>query len=519
MINNLRYPLHLNVLYFILIIAFTKAKAQNYSSGGGPYFTCSGTFYDNGGISNYGNNQSYTTTICPSTVGQCISAAFTAFSLESGFDYLTVYDGNTTSAPMIPGSSFSGTSPGTIKATTINTSGCLTFKFVSDGQTTSSGWKATISCGTCGTYPTTASQQDCIGANTICGNQSVSGTSLGSGSFNDVNSGLGNSGCLNDYASTPNGNAEHQSHWYYFSPSSSGALGMTIAPSASSTDYDWAIWGPYVNLPCPPSTAPIRCSSASSSNSSGGATGIGNGAGDADEGAGGDGWVSSINVVAGQKYILMLDNWNATSAPYTLSWQLAGGASLDCALLPIELVSFTGTNETDFNLIKWVTAIEKNNESFMLERSLDGFNWETIHSTPGKNNSQQSTSYQYTDYTFTGNSINYYRLKQTDVTGHFEYSPVISIHALEALKTYVSNVHPNPTNSIVSIDFFTPVKGEATIQIVDFTGTIVKTDFMQVEPGKNTLTTKMDELNRGIYILKIDFDKSGFSSTTRLIKN
>lgn len=131
------------LLFFIL--ALFPAGAQNYSSGGGPHFTCSGVFYDLGGNSNYSNNQSYTTTICPSTAGQGIQMVFTAFNVEAGFDFLSVYDGNSTSAPMLPGSSFSGTTlPGTLTATSINTSGCLTFRFYSDGGNTRAGWRANI---------------------------------------------------------------------------------------------------------------------------------------------------------------------------------------------------------------------------------------------------------------------------------------------------------------------------------------------------------------------------------------
>jgi hypothetical protein len=516
----LKKKFHTCLLFVFVLIAFSSLKAQNYSSGGGPHFTCAGVFYDLGGTGNYGNNQSYTTTICPSTAGQGIRVAFTAFNTEAGFDFLSVYDGNSTSAPMLPGSSFSGTgSPGNLTATTINTSGCLTFRFYSDGGTNRAGWQANISCVAKASYPTNISQQDCSGANTICGNQSVSGTSLGPGSFNDVNSGLGNIGCLNNYASNPNRSGEHQSHWYYFSPSVSGTVGMTIAPSAGTTDYDWAIWGPYGNIPCPPTGAPLRCSAAAAANSTGGATGLGNGAVDLDEGSGGNGWVSPMAVVAGQKYVLMMDNWNATSAPYTLSWQLSGGASLNCALLPIELISFTGTHETDFNRMEWVTSAETNLDFFSVERSLDGLEWETIYNTPGKNSKRVNTAYEFADYGFTGNAINYYRLKQTDKDKTVAYSETISLEAKGALKTRVENMHPNPTSGDLFFDLYTGIRSEASVQIVDITGKVVKDETVQLEPGKNEVSANTKGLDEGIYLVKIYLDKAGFSYTAKFVRN
>jgi hypothetical protein len=482
---------------------------------------CSFTFLDNGGTGNYSNSQNLVHTFCPSSAGQCITAAFTSFDLEDNFDYLSVYDGNSTSAPMIVGSSFSANSPGTISATTINTSGCLTFRFSSDGGSGGAGWSANISCGSCAAPPGTVTvvQQDCIGANTICNNQSVTGTSLGSGQYNDVNIGLGNSGCLNDYATNPNGSAEHQSHWYYFSPSASGTIGMTIAPSSATTDYDWAIWGPYATLPCPPTGAPLRCSAASASGSSGGQTGLGNGAADTEEGSGGNGWVSSISVTAGQKYILFLDNWNATSAPYTLSWQLSGGASLACTTLPIELLSFTGSYKTDYNLIEWITASEKDNDHFTVERSLDAVTWEVLGIIKGAGNSTQTKFYNYQDYTFAGNAINYYRLKQTDTNADFEYSPIISIETSEESKIAVKEVYPNPANETINSELFTPTNGEFLVEILDFTGSVVGKNVLQVKSGKNILTTDMSTLKNGIYLLKITSEKDNFKSVTKVIKN
>lgn len=482
---------------------------------------CGFTFMDNGGTGNYSSSQNLVHTICPSSAGQCIKAAFSSFDLEDNFDYLTVYDGNSTSAPMIVGSSFSATSPGTISATTINTSGCLTFRFSSDAGTGGAGWSANITCGACASPPGTVTvvQQDCIGANTICNNQSVTGTSLGSGIYNDANLGLGNLGCLNNYAATPDGSAEHQSHWYYFSPSSSGTIGMTIAPSSASTDYDWAIWGPYATLPCPPTGAPLRCSAASAAASTGGQTGLGNGAVDTEEGSGGNGWVSPINVTAGQKYILFLDNWTASSAPYTLSWQLSGGASLACTVLPIELLSFTGNYKTDYNLVEWITASEKDNDYFTLERSLDGFTWEELEIIDGAGNSTEMKFYNYADYSFAGNAINYYRLKQTDTHGAFEYSQIISIEASEQAKTYIKDVYPNPTNETINCELFTPKSAEVLVEVLDFTGNIVGKNLLQVQAGKNTLTTDMSTLKNGIYLLKVTSEKDNFQSVTKVVKN
>ncbi|MBI9039433.1 MAG: PKD domain-containing protein [Bacteroidales bacterium] len=110
--------------------------------------TCSGLFYDTGGSSgNYQNNEDFTMTFEPATSGAKIEIEFLSFSIEyqssCNYDYLEIYDGQTTSANLI--GTFCGTdSPGTIISTDI--SGALTFVFHSDYSETYSGWEAVISC-------------------------------------------------------------------------------------------------------------------------------------------------------------------------------------------------------------------------------------------------------------------------------------------------------------------------------------------------------------------------------------
>lgn len=112
--------------------------------------TCGTTdnFYDPGGSAGqYGNSQSFTLTVTAGTAGQCLTATFTTFTVESGWDYLYIYDGPSTASNLI-GTYTGGASPGTVTSS----SGSLTFRFTSDAFTVANGWAATIACtGTCAT--------------------------------------------------------------------------------------------------------------------------------------------------------------------------------------------------------------------------------------------------------------------------------------------------------------------------------------------------------------------------------
>lgn len=111
-----------------------------------------------GGSSNptYGNGENVTVTFCPFTPGDAITATFTIFNLSTvdtqpgngnNSDQMFIYDGPTTAAPTLGnygGTSIQGTN---ISATVTNTSGCLTFQFISNDQGTGT-FSGSVACST-----------------------------------------------------------------------------------------------------------------------------------------------------------------------------------------------------------------------------------------------------------------------------------------------------------------------------------------------------------------------------------
>lgn len=116
----------------------------------GPYQFCTAPdycggdhFYDSGGASaGYGNSENTTTVIYPDNAGEQVSATFLSYNVEGCCDVLQIYNGPDTSYPLL----FNGgnASPGLVTST--DSSGALTFKFFSDGNSTASGWDAQINC-------------------------------------------------------------------------------------------------------------------------------------------------------------------------------------------------------------------------------------------------------------------------------------------------------------------------------------------------------------------------------------
>lgn len=264
---------------------------------------------------------------------------------------------------------------------------------------------------------------DCGAAEQICNGTSLPGNSSGAGTQELNNN---NRGCLG---------TEHQSSWYYINIQTNGSLSFRINPTGSS-DYDFALWGPFTSATaaanCPPTSAPVRCSFAQGN----GATGIRAGEGDVSEGSGGNSWVNALNVSANQVYILLIDNYTATGVGYTFDFNWTGNtttAVIGCVpvVLPVEMKSFSGTYSSNANVLSWATETETNNDYFEVEwttNPAENTSWTKIDEIDGAGNSQSEVNYALNHYTYSRNTINYYRIRQVDYDGQTrDYPTLISV--------------------------------------------------------------------------------------------
>ncbi|MEM9340859.1 MAG: T9SS type A sorting domain-containing protein [Bacteroidota bacterium] len=103
-----------------------------------------------------------------------------------------------------------------------------------------------------------------------------------------------------------------------------------------------------------------------------------------------------------------------------------GSCTGNCSgVLPVELISFSAIQKGNNCELAWETASEINNEGFYVERSINpdqGFM--DVGFVSGNGDSEEIIRYRYVDTSASGGRY-YYRLKQVDYDGKFEYSPII----------------------------------------------------------------------------------------------
>lgn len=198
---------------------------------------------------------------------------------------------------------------------------------------------------------------------------------------------------------------------------------------------------------------------------------------------------------------------NLGSAPYFV---FTLGSSSAANSLPVDLVSFSAVKDGNAVLLKWITASEKNNDYFTIEKSQNANDFVEVERVNGYGNSTISRVYQFVDDNpFSG--ISYYRLRQTDFNGAFElFNPIMINFEGEVSELKTSTVGPNPFSNELHVNVFSPSSLNGELIIYNSVGNISYRQSISLNEGSNTLDINIEnDLPPGIYFLKIStLDKS-----------
>lgn len=189
------------------------------------------------------------------------------------------------------------------------------------------------------------------------------------------------------------------------------------------------------------------------------------------------------------------------------------------SILPIELISFTANmTSEDKVIVRWSTAAENSNDYFTIERSLDGQNFFVLDTIQGVGDSNKRNEYTYTDlYPVSG--YNYYRLKQTDFKGKFEYFNVVTV-VNDKAESQLSQilVSPNPFFDGFEVSFYATDNSKVHLRLMDMQGRTVFNKSIETEKGQNSFVYNNDLLQPGVYLFTV-VQKGVPAMTFRLVKS
>lgn len=187
------------------------------------------------------------------------------------------------------------------------------------------------------------------------------------------------------------------------------------------------------------------------------------------------------------------------------------------SVLPTQLLTFTGNLQKDNSaLLEWKTSSEINTAYFIVERSNDGSNFNTIGKLMAKGNSNVEIAYSYTDGDagIQSTTIIYYRLKMVDNNGQYSYSKIISLALNKNINVFL---FPNPVKQILNIRLTTTDANPTLIQIMDLSGKVIFSK-KQVGSQNSNITIDVKQWKAQVYILKVINSKNETLSTQKFEK-
>lgn len=190
--------------------------------------------------------------------------------------------------------------------------------------------------------------------------------------------------------------------------------------------------------------------------------------------------------------------------------------SIEDYALPVTLLSFTAEAvNSEYVQIDWATVSETNNSFFTIERSTDAQNFEVIGTREGAGNSEDIVNYSFLDLKPVA-GISYYRLKQTDFNGEFEYSELRRVSFIQEEINPAFKLYPNPASlgSTAFLAYAVERAQPALITVLNANGIQAIQFVAQLNPEDDRLEIPTDKLSKGLNFVRVRSE----SGTTTVLK-
>lgn len=186
---------------------------------------------------------------------------------------------------------------------------------------------------------------------------------------------------------------------------------------------------------------------------------------------------------------LALDNFEITGPPPSA--------------LPVELLSFSGESNENYNLLRWSTASETNNSGFELQRSTDGTEFKLLSFLPGFGTTSAQQNYSFKDSDRPADIL-YYRLKQIDYDGAFNYSEIVALRYSSKQALDIRFVLQDPDASSLKIRLNKYFTGKLQAGLWNVDGKLVYTETVFLNRSNQIILAGGTRLAAGIYFLRLE---------------
>ena len=179
--------------------------------------------------------------------------------------------------------------------------------------------------------------------------------------------------------------------------------------------------------------------------------------------------------------------------------------------LPVELTYFRAEADDNRVTLNWQTASETNNSHFLIQRRTDKGDFENVGRKEGFGTSYEAHTYRFQERVSAQGTV-YYRLKQVDFDGSFEYSDIKAVkgnNTQKALALSITGIYPNPFIGQLRMQVSSADDQAITLQLRSISGNLHQQKRLSGARTENEVTWGgLANLPSGTYILTAQTDNN-----------
>lgn len=157
------------------------------------------------------------------------------------------------------------------------------------------------------------------------------------------------------------------------------------------------------------------------------------------------------------------------------------------------------------SLLNWTTANEINSQVFIVERSIDGIDYQVIGEIEAAGNTADESGYRFLDVGVSDEKA-FYRLRQVDTDGTASFSQTIMIHKKLSNNFMIMAMSNTLTNKFFSVTIDALVEGEISYAVKSKYGEVLFEDKQELFNGINEITVNVEDEPEGTYFIVLSID-------------
>ena len=171
------------------------------------------------------------------------------------------------------------------------------------------------------------------------------------------------------------------------------------------------------------------------------------------------------------------------------------------------LVSFNAAFMSHEIDLRWNIGNGGNYDHFLVERSLDGVNFEKVGEVKGAKGSSPAADYDFSDFvkpSVARKNDLYYRLEQVDLNNHSSYSKILIVRMYNSKSVTAISVTPDPSVNDILVNVQLKENSFVVMSVRDNNGDLLLKKASHAENGANQFSLDgTSKLKPGSYQLEI----------------